>query len=150
MLHQEFSFESLSESQEQQLHLQVENTKLYKKSTSEPLGGLDCSTSIKHDQLVALNDARIGTLSLYNGLDVSITKNVFHWNNVDLQHFLNGEEVVCGVGTISPRFVLGDYVYWWRGCLGGAGISQPGDAQYEETIRCVQAEDVIQRYFGMQ
>ena len=106
--------------------------------------------SIKHDQLVTLNDAMIGTQSLYNGLDVSITKNVFHWNNVDLQHFLTGEEVVCGVGTISPRFVLGDYVYWWRGCLGGAGISQPGEAKYEETIRCVQAEDVIQRYFGMQ
>lgn len=151
-LRQDFTFADLSGSQKKVTDAHIENMKLYTKDPTEQLGGLDCGTSEKHDQLQALNDAVFGSYMLYDGLKVSVTPNLYHWNNVDMAQWLNtsGEEVVCGVSTTTPRFIADDTIYWWKGCVGGAGIGQPGDSYFEQSIRCAQAEDLIQRHFGLQ
>lgn len=149
-IHQEFQFADLTAAKQKSLESQIENVSLYKKDATETLGGLDCSTGGKHDQLQALNDAVKGTLKLNDGLQVTITPNLYHWNNVDMETFISDESVVCGVATTVPKYISGDIIYWWTGCVGGAGIGQPGYPYFDQSIRCVQAEDVIQRHFSLQ
>lgn len=140
---------SLTSTEQENLDAQIEAWDRYAIDTALSLGGLDCGQSQRHDQLVALNRSDMRSISLNNGLMLATTPNLYHWTQSELDDFASDPTVVCGASTPSPRVVVGDRILWWNTCVGGAGPPTVNSATYASTVRCLQAEDVVDRHFGL-
>lgn len=131
------------------LDAQIEDWNLYRSDTVVVLGGLDCGQSENHDRLVALNQSDKSTMFLNDGLLITNTPNLYDWDTAALQAFVSDPTVVCGVATTLPRAVVGERILWWDTCVGGAGPPGKDSPDYTRVIKCLQAEDVVNRHFGI-
>ncbi|MBI4092322.1 MAG: hypothetical protein HY420_00160 [Candidatus Kerfeldbacteria bacterium] len=122
---------------------------LYSADPSVRLGGLDCGQSTRHDQLAALNHSDKRSYKLNGGLKIITTPNLYNWTAAELTAFTSDETVVCGAATMVPKAIVGDHILWWNACVGGAGPPANGSSDYEQTVRCLQAEEVVNSHFGI-
>lgn len=139
----------LSTSELKKLDSQIEDWALYASDQERELGGLDCGSSTAHDQLVVLNQSDKQSISLNNSLLISSTPNLYRWDKATLQAFASDSTVICGVATVVPKAIADDRVVWWNACVGGAGPPEKDSPEYLPTVRCLQAEEVVNRHFGM-
>lgn len=140
---------SLTSEQVDDLISRLENVDQYQVGTSAALGGLDCGASARHDQLAALNSGERRSWLANNGLLVTATPNTYHWTAADLPSFNADTTVVCGVATTVPQAIVGSWVLWWNTCLSGVGPPQPTDPDYQTSVRCIQAQEALDRHFGL-
>lgn len=139
----------LSGTQARELEQQLRNWSLYFSDSSVQLGGTDCGHSSRADQLVASNRSDKRSYNLNGGLKITTTPNLYHWTRADLSAFVNDQTVVCDVATTVPHAIIDGYIVWWNTCVGGAGPPNKNSPLYEQTVRCLQAEEVANRYFGI-
>ncbi len=144
---QDMGASDLSEGEKQALDTQIENWAMYVADPNIILGGLDCGASARHDQLIVLNNSDKRSLNLNDGLLVTTTPNLYNWTKDDLDAFRGDETVVCGVATTSPLAIAGNRILWWNTCVGGAGPPSKGSPNYQQTMNCMQAEEVVKRHF---
>ncbi len=139
---------NLTSEAQSSLDKQITNWSLYTPDTKVQIGDNSCGHPEAAKQLAQLDASGKRSLLLNDGLLVTITPNIFNWTLSQLKNF--GNDVLCGVGTTAPQAIVDGNIVWWNTCVGGAGIGQPGDPYFDQSIRCVQAEDVIQRHFSVQ
>jgi len=139
----------LSADERGRLEATIEDWQLYQPNPNIFLGGLDCGMSERHDQLVVLDHSEKRSYSLNDGLLITTTPNLYNWTQAALDAFAADPTVVCGAATPVPHVVVGDRVLWWNTCVGGAGPPSVASSDYQRTVRCLQAEDAVDRHFGL-
>lgn len=128
-----------------ELIVTVEKIDAYGPYADRELGGLECGQSALHDQLVTLNAGKKNSLLANGGLLVTATPNTFQWTQADLKTISNDPTLVCGVGTTVPHGIVGNSVLWWSRCTGGAGPPEKGTPYYDESVHCLQAQEVLEQ-----
>lgn len=136
----------LTVEQQAALESQIENWSLYTTDTKTKIGDSNCQHPSAAQQLAAIDAAGKRSLNLNDAFLLTITPNVYHWNTDKLQTF--GDGVVCGVGTTAPRVLVDGYIVWWMGnCVGGVTPTKSDTPAYHELVRCIQAEEVVNKHF---
>lgn len=125
----------------------AENVNAYQVGSSDQLGGLDCGQSVHHDQIVTLNAGLRRSFLAHDSLLVTATPNSFNWTSADLRVIADDSTAVCGVGTTIPRAVVGSWVIWWNTCVSGMGPPQRTQPDYQMVVRCLQAQEVLDRNY---
>lgn len=137
----------LTATEKEKLDQQITDWSLYTEDSVVQIGDSNCEKPAAAKQLAELDAAGKRSLMLNDGLKLTITPNIFHWTNAQLQSF--GNDVVCGVGTTAPRAIVDDNILWWMGnCIGGITPVKSDAPEYHQMIRCVQAEEVVDQHFS--